>query len=191
MYRQRWYQAISLTLTLAVLVMLSNFALPQAVSANSAGTNDGAKLLQFTSAGHVLGFTDNSVIVASASHMLKIDFLNSRAVTPEADNAASGESSSGAALALGRVTYQNLWDGVTAVYEASGTSIVKSTYYVEDGNQVDNIRLGYNHPVQIDENGNLSITYEDGAIVEILRWPGRRLMGEEAGHSELRPERGT
>jgi hypothetical protein len=28
---QRWYKTISLTLTLAVLVMLSNFALPQAV----------------------------------------------------------------------------------------------------------------------------------------------------------------
>ena len=105
--RQRWYQTITMTLTLAMLVMLSNFALPQAVSANSAGTNDSSKLLQFTSAGHVLGFTDNSVIVASASHMLKINFLNSRAVTPEADNSVSGESNTGAAPALGRVTYHS------------------------------------------------------------------------------------
>jgi hypothetical protein len=165
-WKSRWYQTISLTLTLAVVVMLANFALPQPVSASSASTNDGANLLQFTSAGQVLGFSDDSVIVASTSHMLKIDFLNSNVITPKADNAASGESITGKASALGSVTYQNLWDGVTVVYEASGTSIAKSTYYVEDESQVDSIRLGYNHPVQIDKNGNLSIDYKDGTIVE-------------------------
>ena len=165
-WKSRWYQTISMTLTLAVLVMLANFVLPQPVSASSAGTNDSTKLLQFTSDGQVLGFSGDGVIIASASHMLKINFLNSKAVIPEADNAASGESITGKAPALSSVTYQNLWDGITLVYEASGASIVKSTYYVADGAQTDSIRLGYNHPVQIDKNGNLNIAYEDGTIVE-------------------------
>jgi hypothetical protein len=165
-WKIRWYQTINMTLTLAVLVMLANFVLPSPVSASSAGTNDGTKLLQFTSAGQVLGFSADGVIIASVSHMLKIDFLNSNVVTPEADNAASGENVTGKAPALGSVTYQNLWDGVTLVYEASGASIAKSTYYVADGAQTDSIRLGYNHPVQIDKNGNLSIAYEDGTIVD-------------------------
>jgi hypothetical protein len=39
----------------------------------AAGTDDGAKLLQFTSAGHVLGFSQDGVIIASTQHMLKID----------------------------------------------------------------------------------------------------------------------
>jgi len=133
----------------------------------AAGTQGG--LLQFTAAGHVLGFSGDGVLVASARHLLRVDFLNSRAVAPEADTAVSGESSAGAARALGRVTYRNVWDGVTVVYEASGASIVKSTYYVaatSEGVPVDRIRLGYNRPVRVDEQGNLLITYENGTMVE-------------------------
>ena len=134
---------------------------------SSAGTDDG--LLQFASAGHVLGFSEDGIIVASARHMLRTEFLNSRAVAPEADGDVSGGSGASAARPLGRVTYRNVWDGVTVVYEASGASIVKSSYYVaatKEGVQVDRIRLGYNRPVQIDEKGNLLIVYEDGAIIE-------------------------
>jgi len=133
----------------------------------SAGTNGG--LLQFTSAGHVLGFGEDGVIVASARHMLRTDFLDARAVSPEADGEVSGGSSAGAVPPLGRVTYRNLWDGVTVVYEASGGAVAKSTYYIdvtEEGVRVDLIRLGYNRPVQIDEKGNLLIIYEDGTMVE-------------------------
>lgn len=187
MTKQRWHRAVNVALAL-VLVAASvltvavtpafaagpfvNMAAASRTTANaldSAGTNGRDKLLQFTSAGHVLGFTGDGVIVASARHMLRIDFLNSRAVAPEADNAVSGESSAGAARPLGRVTYRDVWDGVTVVYEASGASIVKSTYYVDttkEGVPVDRIRLGYNRPVQIDEKGNLLVTYEDGTIVE-------------------------
>ena len=135
----------------------------------SAGTDGGETLLQFTSAGHVLGFRADGVIVASARHMLRIDFLDAGAVVPEADGEVSPESNTGTAAPLGRVTYRNIWDGVTAVYEASGGAIVKSTYYVEatdEGVAVDRIRLGYNRPVRIDEQGNLVLTFEDGTISE-------------------------
>ncbi|MFC1925011.1 Ig-like domain-containing protein, partial [Chloroflexota bacterium] len=134
-----------------------------------AGTKDEGELLQFTSSGHILGFSRDNMIIASASHMLRIDFLDSRAVAPQADSGLSTESSIGAASPLGKVTYQDIWDGVTLVYEAAGVSIVKSTYYVDttvDGTQVDRIRLGYNRPVQIDERGNLIIAYDDGTMVE-------------------------
>ncbi|MFC2003838.1 SBBP repeat-containing protein, partial [Chloroflexota bacterium] len=135
---------------------------------STADTNDG--LLQFTSAGHVLGFSEDGVIVASARHMLRTDFLNAREVSPEADSEVSGERSADAISPLGRVTYRNLWDGVTVVYEANGASIMKSTYYIDATKevvvQVNRIRLGYNCPVQIDENGNLHMIYEDGTMVE-------------------------
>jgi outer membrane protein assembly factor BamB len=136
---------------------------------DSAGANGGEELLQFTSAHHVFGFARDGVIIASGRHMLRIGFLNSRAVAPEVDDDISGESSAGAACALGRVTYRSVWDGVTVVYEASAGAMVKSTYYVdatEEGVQVDRIRLGYNRPVQIDEKGNLLILYEGGTIIE-------------------------
>ncbi len=137
------------------------------ISLSSVGTETG--FLQFASAGHVLGFSKDGVIVASASHMLKIDFLNSNAVIPEAENGASGESSTGNAPALGRVTYREVWDGVTVVYEASNTSIAKITYFLDttkEGTPVDRIRLGYNRPVHIDEKGNLIINYENGTLIE-------------------------
>ena len=175
----RWYRTISMTLTLAVLLMMANFAIQLPVSAGSAGTNNGTKLLQFTSAGQVLGFNIDGVIVASASHMLKINFVNSNAVTPEADNAASGENMTGKAPALGSITYNNLWNGVTVVYQASGTSIAKSTYFVEDGSQVDSIRLGYNHSVQTDKNGNLNIAFKDGTIVESAPVAWQEINGQK------------
>ena len=177
--QKRWYQAVNLILALLLVVAMATFEIPRPAFAaasgtpgnaiDSAGTNDGAKLLQFTTSGHVLGFSGDGVIITSARHMLRIDFLNSRAVAPEADGDVSQESSAGAASPLGVVTYRNVWDGVTVVYEASGASIAKSTYYVDttkDGVQVDRIRLGYNRPVQIDEQGNLVIAYEDGTMVE-------------------------
>lgn len=114
----------------------------------------------------MLGFSGDGVIVASARHMLRTDFLNARAVSPEADGEVSGESSAGTLSPLGRVTYRNLWDGVTVVYEASQGAVAKSTYYLDNGVQVDRIRLGYNRPLQIDEKGNLLIIYEDGTMVE-------------------------
>ena len=185
MTKQRWHRAVNVALALvlvgaSVLTVavtpafaagpLVNMAAASRTTGNaldSAGTNGG--LLQFTSAGHVLGFTGDGVIVASARHMLRIDFLNSRAVAPEADGDVSQENNTGNARPLGRVTYRDVWDGVTVVYEASGASIAKSTYYVDatkEGVPVDRIRLGYNRPVQIDEKGNLLIIYENGTIVE-------------------------
>ncbi len=80
-----WFNVASATMT-------DNMTAASGVKGNapgSAGTNGGEKLLQFTSARHVLGFAEDGVIVASARHMLRIDFLNSRAVAPEADNGVS------------------------------------------------------------------------------------------------------
>ncbi len=180
MRKRKWYRVINITLALTLVLsgMLAYLTFPQPVSAttssepgndlnSSADTNGG--LLQFTAAGHVLGFSEDGVIVASARHMLRTDFLDARAVSPEADGQVSGEGSAGMAAPLGRVTYRNLWDGVTVVYEASEGAVAKSTYYVdatEEGVRVDLIRLGYNRPVEIDEDGNLLIIYEDGTMVE-------------------------
>jgi Leucine-rich repeat (LRR) protein len=131
--------------------------------------SEGEKLLQFTSAGNVLGFNEDSVIIVSSSHMLKIQFVNANAVVPEPDKNSSGETSDGTVLPLSCVTYRNLWKGVTVVYEASEGSVLKSTYYLDamEGNSpVDNIRLSYNRPVCIDEQGNLVIAYENGNMAE-------------------------
>src|SRR6185369_15755957 len=67
--------------------------------------NHQSKLLQFTSEGHVLGFKNGGVVIASARHLLKVDFLGSKGVAP-----TSGEkNSTDVAQPLHRVKYQNIW----------------------------------------------------------------------------------
>jgi hypothetical protein len=139
------------------------------VSWTDVGTAAGENPLQFTSNGHVLGFSSDGVIIASADHMLKTEFIGSRAVAPEAEAAVLAENNAGMASTLSRVTYHDVWDGVTVVYEASPGAIIESTYYVdaaEKGIPYDLIRLGYNRPVSLDEQGNLVIAYDSGIFVE-------------------------
>jgi len=122
-----------------------------------------AKLLQYTSQGHILGFKEDGLIVASARHVLKVDFLGSKGVAPKPDNESS---SAGKAQPLSRVVYQNIWNGVTAVYSADKNSVVKSSYYLDDGARASSIRLGYNRPVRLDKQGNLVVSFEDGTLTE-------------------------
>jgi len=149
----------------------------------SSGANLNNTLLQFTSAGHVLGFSTDGVMIASGDHMLKTEFIGSRAVAPQADAAVVAENSAAIASPLSRVTYHDVWDDVTVVYEASQGSIVESTYYInatDKGVPVERIRLGYNRPLSIDDQGNLVIAYESGTMVESAPAAWQEIDGQRA-----------
>ena len=125
------------------------------------------ELLQFSSQGHVLGFGQSSIIVASTSHMLQIELVGVNLVDPEPADADT--SSAEAIQTFTSVTYAGLWDGVTAVYDPEDGAILKSTYYVDAGvagNPVDQIRLHYNRDVSLDEQGNLVIAYDNGTMTD-------------------------
>ena len=171
-----------------IVAMVAALVAPTAVFAEpngeqgAAGTVGGANLLQFTSDGNVLGFNQDGVIIASADHMLKMNFLNSNLVTPEADNTLSETPGNGAAPALCKVTYNNVWDGVTIVYSASEGAIMESSYYLDPINgviPVGSIRLAYNRPVSLDKNGNLVITYENGTIMEATPVAWQEINGQQ------------
>jgi len=134
-----------------------------------AGTNGGENLLQFTSAGYVLGFSRDGVFIGSAGQMLRTRFVNASAVAPQAEDCIAAVQAPGMAPPLGRVTYRDVWDGVTVVYEAMEGTIVESIYYVDTVADIipgSNIRLSYNRPLTIDDQGNLVIAYESGNMVE-------------------------
>ncbi|MBI2329205.1 MAG: SBBP repeat-containing protein, partial [Chloroflexi bacterium] len=136
-------------------------------------------LLQFTSGGHVLGFAKDGVIIASGSHMLKVEFIGANSASPQSSGAAAGNGQENPPLSA--VTYPDLWDGVTLVYQASEGSLVKSTYYVETseaGASASSIVLGYNRPVRIDEKGNLVISYETGTLTESAPVAWQEVGGE-------------
>jgi hypothetical protein len=132
----------------------------------ASGANGEKALLQFTAGGHVLGFSPDGVMIASGDHMLKTEFIGSNAVSPQADSAAPAENNAAKASPLGRITYHNIWDGITVVYDTSPGSIVESTYYLDEAKQVDSVHLGYNRPLSIDRQGNLVIAFESGNMVE-------------------------
>jgi hypothetical protein len=124
-------------------------------------TRDGGELLQFTSEGHVLGFSPDSVYFATGAHALKADFIGGKSAVPQA---SAGASPDGRTQPLTTVSYRDVWDGVDAVYEKASGSILKSTYTVAAGARPDSIRLRYNKPVTIDEKGNLVVGYDTGRM---------------------------
>ncbi|MDR3705750.1 MAG: SBBP repeat-containing protein [Paludibacteraceae bacterium] len=142
--------------------------------------------LQFTSSGHILMFQKQGITVASASHAMNVKFVNARSVAPQgADSAATTPASSQVlsdtslqgfkpggkdkAAPLSRVTYSQLWKGVTVIYNASPGGIYESTYQLDPvGNttNVGKIRLQYNRSISLDSTGNLVIHYPMGTLTE-------------------------
>ena len=144
---------------------------------NSIGNLNGeSDLLQFTTGKQILGFKRSGMYVAAQDHALKISFVGAKEVKPvEIVSPVFASFASTSAKPLEAVKYQNLWDGVTLIYERTGESAVKSTYYVEpvvtdyeNGIEasVRNIRLRYNVPVSVDSGGNLLFAFQSGQMQE-------------------------
>jgi hypothetical protein len=129
-------------------------------------------LPQYTAGGHVLGFRKDGVVIASRSHALKVEFVDARPVSPvEEGKPSESVKDRRAGQPLGRVTYHDLWDGVTVVYEKTESGVVESSYHIQPGeakasNPVDKIRLRYNVPVRVDGSGNLVISFATGEMRE-------------------------
>jgi len=150
------------------------------------------ELRQYTAGGHVLVFREDGVVIASGSHALRVEFVNAHAVTPVEEGTSSASAKDqGGAPGLGKVTYRDLWDGVSIVYEKTQSAVVKSTYYIQPGgakasNPVDEIRLGYNVPVKADGSGNLVLSFATGEIQETRPVAWQEVAGKkvavEAGY---------
>ena len=98
--------------------------------------------------------------------------MNANPASPIGEGgSANPEKGHDAAPPLGRVTYRDLWDGVTLVYENHGSGVVKSTYHIEAAgtgtiDPVDEIRLRYNVPVKVDDSGSLVFSFPTGEMRE-------------------------
>ncbi|MBC8506778.1 MAG: SBBP repeat-containing protein [Anaerolineales bacterium] len=128
---------------------------------NLSNADGEVELLQFTSAGHALGFDQKGVYVATGDHMLREIFVGTDGVIPAADQGGDGD---GQALPLGMVRYTNLWDGISLIYDSTPGSVLRSTYLIEPGADPNQIRLRYNVPFSIDKSGNLVFAFETGQM---------------------------
>jgi hypothetical protein len=75
-------KVFALVLLLIVFFLFSGIPSFGAIIPEGGGNSD---LLQFTSAGHVLGFKPEGVYVASGDHMVKVTFQKARNVQPVAE----------------------------------------------------------------------------------------------------------
>ncbi len=146
-------------------------------SENSVVTNaTHVELLQFTSAGHVLGFEPGGIYAATSSHSLRVEFVNANTVIPQAGEDPSGFQNP---KSLKTVTYPNLWDGVTLSYDATG--IIRSTYRLEPYAEVSSIRLRYNRPTQVLPDGSLQFGFETGSMTETAPVAWQEMDGQRVG----------
>jgi hypothetical protein len=120
-------------------------------------------ILQFASGGHVLGFASDAVYVAGGSHALRVQFVNPRKTHPISTAEPKGTQR---AASLSQVTYPNLWDGVTLTYDAPSGAVVRSTYRIEPHADAGNIRLRYNAPLVVQDDGSLRISFQTGTVNE-------------------------
>jgi hypothetical protein len=141
------------------------------------------EMLQFTAGGHVLGLRKGEMFVASGDHSLRVEFVGARAVSPVEEVSQDAGDSRRDAKPLEKVSYRNLWDGVTLVYEKHSSGLLESTYFIQpagDGaaNPVEQIRLRYNVPVNMDESGSLLFSFETGQMKESRPVAWQEIRGE-------------
>ncbi|OQY99799.1 MAG: hypothetical protein B6D41_00720, partial [Chloroflexi bacterium UTCFX4] len=147
--------------TLLTCFFAALLLLPAALFAQTANA-----ILAFTSGGHALGFRADAMFAANRDHALRVEFVNANAVSPQANDAVARNDSTRGAPALTRVTYPNLWNGVTLAYDAPDGAILRSTYTLQPFADPAQIRLRYNAPLAVNADGELSIAFETGAMRE-------------------------
>ncbi|MGC1375258.1 MAG: hypothetical protein WA821_03490 [Anaerolineales bacterium] len=72
----------------------------------------------------------------------------------------------GSTPALGRVTYKDAWPNIDVTYTATQAGLAESAYTLQPGARAADIRLKYNTPVQLTEDGALSFSFESGNLTE-------------------------
>ncbi len=125
-------------------------------------------LFQFAADNHILGFGRNEIYLAAPDHMLKVEFVGANDVKPRTMNERVDAPKIGGnpVSAMSKITYPNLWNGITLIYEQNQEAIAKSTYHLAPHTSVDQIRLRYNVPVHLDEGGNLILEFDTGYLRE-------------------------
>ncbi|MBI2863145.1 MAG: SBBP repeat-containing protein [Chloroflexi bacterium] len=150
-----------------------------------------SSLLTFTAGGHVLGFEAGGVYMAGGDHLLRVEFVGTAGVTPVADQPTADAASPppdrlglgdrvglSSSPPLGKVTYAGLWPGISLSYEALVDGIAKSTYFVDPGARVEDIRLRYNAPVEMAEDGSLVFGFDAGEMRESAPVAWQEVEGE-------------
>lgn len=133
--------------------------------------------LQFKSENHLVGFEATRAKLVGLDHMLEVEFLGTHGAMPTSSNQMSTSS----LPALQQVTYSNLWQGISLRYGVEAGAVAKSEYRVAPGANPSAIRLLYNIPPVLQEDGSLAFTFEQaqGTMVESAPVAWQEIKGSQ------------
>jgi hypothetical protein len=123
-------------------------------------------MLQLKAEGHLLGFQPKKVYFASLDHVLSVEFLGTPGAMPKTAARGREKGRESKVPSLGRVVYEELWEGISLTYEAREGGIAESTYQIGPWADVSKIRLGYNVPVEAEKDGSLKFKFDRGYLTE-------------------------
>jgi hypothetical protein len=130
---------------------------------NGQDAPDTSQFLKFTSGGHVLGFTPDGYYAVNGAYGLRVEFLDANHPKPVAAQTTPG----GTGLqAFSSVSYPDLWDGISARYDSPSDGFLRSTYTLAPQADPAQIHLRYNAPVQVNQDGSLTLAFEGGQVTE-------------------------
>lgn len=121
-------------------------------------------LLRFTSQGLVLGFRAGEYQVSNANLDLRVEFLGANHVAPTSDSPSENKGLRVSPLNL--IMYPNLWTGITLAYDLVHGGVVRSSYEIAPRADPRAIRLRYNTPLTLNDDGTLTIANSTGHISE-------------------------
>jgi len=147
-------------------------------SVGLSGPEEGIRMLQFKARGHILGFQPKKVYFASLDHALSIEFLGTPGVMPRTVAGGKETDKDPKIPFLGRVVYEDLWEGISLTYEARDGGIAESTYRIGPWADVSKIRLGYNVPVELQGDGSLKFRFDRGYLRESPPKAWQEVRGE-------------
>ena len=142
----------------------TNQALPAGAGPRSVGASPSRQ--QYASGGHVLGFDGTGYFVSNGTYALRVSFENAQSIAPSAEDASEESSTDTKAPPLSRVSYTDVWPGISVTYDAPGSGIARSTWTLEPGADPAAIRLRYNRTVNLTGAGELGIAFDTGAMTE-------------------------
>jgi hypothetical protein len=185
-------RSTSLLLALSVLLGLLAFrpaapngSLPElskkAGAPQAAAEPAAAGTLAFQSAGQTLSFQADSWIMSDSTYAMRVKFAGANPVAPASQVHNNKANTS---LALDKVTYTDLWDGITLTYDAPAGSITgavaRSTYILAPGANPADIQLTYNAPAAIDPDGSLVTRFDKGLVRESKPVAWQEIAGQRS-----------
>lgn len=163
----RWSEAAVIFFSTLSLIFVFSIATVGAVQMDATpGRGPDSTMIQYKAGDHILGFAPHRAYLASLDHALIVQFLGTKGVMPTSDTPAPVTGTATKAVPLGKVMYQNLWDGISLTYVATEDGITESTYHVAPGADVSRIRLRYNVPVEMRNDGSLQFKFNSGTLTE-------------------------